>query len=211
MKAEIKYLAIGLAVTGITTTSYAAGITVNWQTAQSTFIASTITPLNYLDGDLVEVGTFAVAPIIGSPSLANFTVFGTTLTETGVNAGLISASRTGSDVGFAHSQIYVVAFNNATGVNPTQEAIFFVNDANNPNWKFPAVSDFPNSTLIDLQDMFTGANNGTLAPGATIVWGTKTVDPSGPYNVLAMIPEPTTWALVGTGLLGLLAFRRRHS
>ncbi|HXI85220.1 MAG TPA: PEP-CTERM sorting domain-containing protein [Verrucomicrobiae bacterium] len=209
MKNGIKYLFAGVMATGIAMSSYGAAITVNWGTALNTFIASTVSPLNYLDGDLVEVGTFAVPPTIGSPSLANFTVFGTTLTGTGANAGIVSGSKTGSDAGFAHNQIYMVAFNNATGVGASLETIFFVNDANNPNWRFPASSDFPNSCSIDLQDMFTGANNGTLAPGATITWGTKTVDPSGPYNVIAMIPEPTTWTLVGTSLLGLLAFRRR--
>jgi hypothetical protein len=209
MKTGIKYLVAGLVATGIAMSSY-ANITVNWNTAFNSFIASTITPLNYLSGDLVEVGTFSVPPNPGSPSLANFTVFGTTLTGTGALVGTFGASKTASDVGFAHAQIYLVAFNNATGIGASQEGIFFVNDANNPNWRFPATADIPNSTTIDLQSMFTGSNDGTLAPGATIIWGSKGVDPSGPYNVLALVlPEPSTWMLVETGLLGLLAFRRR--
>ena len=132
----VKYLFAAAVATGMSMSSYAV-ITVNWGTAQSTYIASTVSPLNYLDGDLVEIGTFAVAPTPGSPSLAGFTVFDTALTGTGANAGIISASKTGSDAGFAHTQIYMVAFNNATGIGASEEAIFFVNDANNPAWKFP--------------------------------------------------------------------------
>ncbi len=209
MKNGIKYLFAGLVATGLAMSSY-ANITVNWNTAFNSFIASTVSPLNYLSGDLVEVGTFASAPTIGSPSLAGFTVFGTTLTGTGLSAGTFGGSATGSDAGFAHSQIYLVAFNSPTSAGATLETIAFVNDANNAAWKFPATSDVINTTTIDLQDMFTGADNGTLAPGATIIWGAKTVDPSGPYNVIAMIPEPSTWALVGTALLSLLTFRRRN-
>jgi len=213
MKNGIKYLVAGLVATGITMSSYAAGITVNWATSQNTFIADNTGSLNYLSGDLIEVGAFTSGPTIGSSSLANFVVFGTTLSATGLGAGSFSASHNGSDVGFAHTQIYLVAFNNATGIGATQEGIYFVNDANNANWKFPAASDTITTTTFDLQDLFTNGTTAQPAAGATVVFGSTGVDTSGPSNMveLKVVPEPSTWMLVGTGLLGLLGLRRRRS
>ncbi|HXI85219.1 MAG TPA: PEP-CTERM sorting domain-containing protein [Verrucomicrobiae bacterium] len=210
MKNGIKYLVAGLVATGISVGAY-ANITVNGGTALNTFMADK--DLNYLDGNLIEIGTFTVAPTIGSPSLANFVVYGSTLTQSGVSAGVFSFSKTASDTGFLHTQIYVVAFNNATGVGATQEGIYFVNDSNASNWKFPATADFPNSTSFDMQDMFTSGNAVTPSAGSTVVFGSTQRDTVNGDNAvkLALVPEPSTWMLVGTGLLGLLGLRRRRS
>jgi PEP-CTERM motif len=211
MKNGIKYLVAGLVATGITVGSY-ANITVGGGTSQNTFMADA--SLNYLSGDLIEIGTFATAPTNGSPSLAGFTVFASTLTDTGGSAGVFSFSQTASDTGFSHDQIYVVAFNNATGINPSQEGIYYVNDANNAAWKFPATADVPNSTTIDMQDLFVSGSSVSLKPGATIVFGGATVDNANADNALELatiVPEPSTWMLVGTGLIGLLGLRRRRS
>jgi len=211
MKNGIKYLVAGLAATGLAVSSY-ANITVGWSTAKNSYITDNTGAAGYLSGDLVEVGSFASAPTVGSPSLAGFTVYGTTLTGTGGNVGIFSGSVNAPDAGFAHNQIYLVAFNNATGtVTPgvTQLGIFVVNDSTVPSWKFPATADIPNSTAIDLQDLFTG-NSGALVSAATVVYGSTGTD-GGTYSLaeLKVVPEPSTWMLVGTGLLGLLGLRRR--
>jgi hypothetical protein len=209
MKNGIKYLVAGLVATGLTASASYAVITVNAGAAQNTFLSDS--SVNYLSGDLVEIGTFATTPTVGSASLAGFTVFGSTLTDTGGSAGVFSFGQTASDTGFSHDQIYIVAFNNATGVNPTQEGIFYVGDASNSAWKFPATADVPNSTQVDIQDLFVSGSSVSLKPGATIVYGGATVDAVNADNALelAVVPEPSTWMLVGTGLLGLLGLRRR--
>jgi len=214
MKNGIKYLIAGLVATGMLVSSSYANITTSWQTALNTFIADN--SLNYLSGDLVEVGTFASPPTQGSPSLAGFTVFGTTLTGTGANAGVFGGSTNRSDVGFAHTQIYLVAFNNATGIvtpGVTQEGIYFVDDTINTNWRFPATADTIPSTTIDLQNLFASGASAAPAPGAHIVFGSGVRDNANADNAaeLAIVPEPSTWMLVGTGLIGLLGLRRRHS
>jgi PEP-CTERM motif len=214
MKNGIKYLVAGLVATGITVGAY-ANITVNAGTTLNTFLTDNTGPANYLSGDLVEVGMFSTAPTPGSSSLANFVVYGSTLTGTGLGAGIFSFTKFASDVGFAHSNIWIVVFNNATGINASQEGIYAESMASKPNWKFPATADVPNSTSVDLQDMFTDGTSGTLATGAQIIFGSVGVDPGGgiPNNIvkLALVPEPSTWMLVGTGLLGLLGLRRRRS
>jgi len=213
MKNGIKYLVAGLVATGMTVGASYANVTVGWNTAQNAFLTDNTGAANYLSGDLTEVGVFTSGPTVGNPSLANFVVFGTALTGTGGSVGAVSGNTTASDVGFAHNQIYLVVFNAATQGAATQEGIFDVSDAVKTTWKFPATADVPNSTSIDVQDLFVGGGGSVLAPGAQIVYGSAGTDQSGPFSLAEtkLIPEPSTWMLVGTGLLGLLGLRRRRS
>jgi hypothetical protein len=213
MKNGIKYLVAGLVATGITVGAYAT-ITVNANTAFNAFVTDNTGANNYLSGDLVEIGSFASAPTVGSPSLAGFTVFGSTLTGTGASAGVISAALTGPDGVWTHNQIYLVTFNAATVGAATQEGIFDVGDASNSKWKFPATADTLNTTSIDVQDLFLAGGSASLATGAQVVFGGVGTDPSGPFSLAetaTIVPEPSTWMLVGTGLIGLLGLRRRRS
>ena len=210
MKNGIKYLVAGLVATGLTVSSYAT-ITATLNAASNSYVTDNTGAANYLTGDLVEIGAFSVAPTVGSPSLANFTVFATGLTS----SGGFSVSKTLNPAGaFSHTQVYLVVFNqaNANIIGTTQLAIADVNDASNTSWRFPADADVPSSTLIELDSLFNGTT-GNLATGAQILFGGHAQDPSGPYNMLetGLIPEPSTWVLVGTGLVGLLGLRRRRS
>lgn len=167
-------------------------------------------PANYLSGDLVEIGTFSVAPAIGSPSLAGFTPFATTLTGTGNFAGSFSGSGNADAGAFSHAQIYPVVFNAPTAGAATDLAIAYLNDATNPTWRFPANTDALNTTSFDLDSLFASPGmSAALAPGATIVYGKAGFDPAGHSLLMTGIPEPST-ILVATGFLGLLGFRRRN-
>ena len=212
MKNGIKYLVAGLVATGLTVSSYAT-ISATLNAANNSYVTDNTGSLNYLSGDRVELGTFSVAPTVGSPSLANFTVFATALTGTGIGVGSFSATGTIPSAGaFSHTQIYLVVFNNASGVNPSQLAIADVNDAINTAWRFPADADIPNSTTFELDSLFSGTTGAAVAAGQ-IIYGSVGQDASGPYNLLKtqLVPEPSTWMLVGTGLIGLLGLRRRRS
>jgi len=213
MKNGIKYLIAGLVATGMMVSSSYAVITVNWGANNSSFVTDNTGAANYLQNALVEVGAFSSGPTIGSSSLANFTVFSSAHTGTGGNAGIWSGSTTASDVGFAHLQEYLVVFNAATQGAATQEAIVDVAFANNGQWRFPATSDSITAVTWDLNSLFASPGaSANLAPGGQVVFGSVGFDPAG-FSLVktALVPEPSTYVLVGTGLLGLLGLRRRRS
>jgi len=145
-----------------------------------------------------------------------FTAFGTGHIGDGLlPAGFAGESTSGDDTGFAHQQIYLVAFNASTAAAATQIGVWSVDFTSaNPNaaaWRFAASTDFPNTTTIDLEDLTSspGTGNAPLASGAHIWLGTgTTADVNGNFR-LTGIPEPSTYALVATGLVGLLGLRRR--
>jgi len=215
MKNGIKYLVAGLVATGLAVSSSYAVITVSYTAAGSSYVTDSTGAANYLSGDLVEIGAFTGTPTVGSPSLANFTVFSSTITGSGPLAGSYAGGSTADAGAFSHAQIYLVVFNQATAnVVPgtTQLAIADVAFASDPAWKFPANADIPNTTAFDLDELFNGGTVGTLGTGATVYWGSTGTD-GGSYNLLQTVvvpvPEPSTYVLVGTGLLGLLGLRRR--
>jgi hypothetical protein len=210
MKNGIKYLVAGLVATGLTVSSYAAGpISVNWgagDVTEFTDVSGTALPV----GDLVLVGTFTVAPTDGQSTLANFVTFGTGHSGDGaLPAGYSSDGLTASDAGFAHTQMYLVVVNATTIGAATQEGIYTVSDVQNPAWKFPATTDVPSLTTIDVEDLNSSpGSQAALNPGADIVFGSG-IDASGNVRLANLVPEPSTYLLVGTGLLGLLGLRRR--
>src|ERR1035437_10339903 len=94
MKKGIKYLVAGLVATGLTVSSYAS-VTVGWGTFSTTFLSDSgglsTDATQLAPGDLLEVGTFAVAPVgvtlaTVNATLASFEVFGTGTINNGPGA-----------------------------------------------------------------------------------------------------------------------------
>jgi len=210
---SIKYIMAGLIAAGIAASSYAT-VSVGWNTGGNTFFTDNTGAANYLSGCLLEIGTFTNTPSLANLVNGSFAVFGSTLTGTGGNAGVINSGNSSSGTAgavFTHAQIYLVAFNAATAGAATQWGIFDVTDTINTNWKFPGDADVVASTAIDAQDMANGGT-GTAAPGSQVVFGGRGTDNSGPFSLLetAPVPEPSSYALVGMGLLGAIGLIRRR-
>lgn len=174
-------LIIGLIAMEMVFSSYAGNIEVTATAQSQTYLANssgTYTPAGWL----LQVGTFASTPTNGSSSLAGFTVFGSGVT--GSLGGDFSVDTTADETGFAHTQIYLVAFNAPTTNAATQMGIYYVDMASNSDWRFPASSDIPNSTAIDIDELIANPaeNPPQLAAGAHVVFGSTAYDASGPYT-----------------------------
>ena len=168
--------------------SYGANITVNWGAVDVTGIALAGSGNEYGTvngvpcGDLVEIGTFTNAPAVGSSSLSNFVVFGSSTVGNTFGCGyggdgFWSAATVGSEAGFAHAQIYIVVANTTTVAAASQVGIFYVSDSVNPNWRFPASTDSVTQTTIDIEDLLSnpGTPSTNLATGAQIIYGSGPV------------------------------------
>ena len=154
---------VGLIGVVTTLSSYAANITVDVQAQSSTYMAlSDGTYIPTASGDRIEIGTFASTPTDGSSSLAGWSVFGTGTYAAALRMEACLQPYAGSGTGFAHTQIYLVMYDNVTGVGYTQLGIYYVGLGNNGFWRFPANTDILNVTAIELEDLVN--NFGTSAP-----------------------------------------------
>jgi len=226
MNKGIKYIAVGLLAVGTVASSYAGNITVNWGANDVTGIslAGGTTPVPA--GDLVEVGWFSSAPTVGSASLAGFTPIATAHVGDNSIPGFWGVSSFTNEPAVAHQQIYIVAFNATTALLATQEGIWDANDGSQSNWKFPASTDIPNSTTLDLENIlqnFTGpnpslANGGQTVFGGAVRFVASDANDAGantswmPLQNIVAVPEPSSLVLVALGMLGGLGvIRRRRS
>lgn len=214
MNKGIKALVVVAAAIGISASSYAAAITVNWAAFAATGVSLEGAGISAVPtGDLVEIGYFTIAPTPGSSSLANFVPFGSTTTfgVGGFDGFWQGHASSADEVPFSGQQIYIVAFNAATAGAATQEGIF---TSSLGTWKFPS-STPPATTGIELQDLVVNPTGPTptLAGTASILFG------SGPFTdgagsaylkLQTIVPEPSTVALVGLGMLGMIGFIRRR-
>ncbi len=199
MNKVTKYFAV-LAVALLVTASVKANgpITVNWSAQIDTGVAladgTTLVP----GGSSMSIGTFTVAPTLGSSSLANYVVFDTNTMGVGFggidgffSAGSLLNETNGANFGFTHMQIYLVIDAGS------QRGIF-----TSTSWAFPGSGDNPASTTIDVTQ---------VVPGGVIFGAAKHAGgPAGNLIDLAIIPEPSTIVLVGFGLLGAVGVARRR-
>ncbi len=223
MNKAVKYAIAGAAALTMSLSSYAV-ITVNWGSQDATPYTladgSTLVP----QGDLIEVGYFSTTAGLTTlntavQNLANFTSYATGAVGDGFAFdGFAGEDNDVSGWGFQHQQIYLVAFNASTAAAATQMGVWSVTfgsaNANQAGWRFPSDSDIPNDTSVDMDDLTLapGTADGALATGANIWLGTgTTADGNGGMDLAQLVPEPSTYMLVGTGLIGLLAIRRRRS
>ena len=166
-------------------------------------------------GDLVAIGHFGtmtdtqIEAITSATDLWNaFTVFATGSIGDGEDSTAIgtfaeASSRFGG-AGFFSMNAYLIAFNAGTYTTATQYGCF---RGSAETWVFPRDDAAP-AQIIDTASC-TGLVNVLIGD-----FGTGTF--YSPYqdewlNALALIPEPSTCALVGVGLLGILGMMRRKS
>jgi len=225
MSKGIKYLVVGLAATGLALSVRAANITESWSANDVTGLSLAGGTNGLPAGDLIEIGVFSVAPTVGSPSLANFTAFSASTTAVASggdpNGFWPAVVKTASDAGFASQQAYMVAFNAPTAGAATQEGIYYLTGVHLApgaagQWVFQSSADLNTEATPDIEDLIVspGTAGATLAATAHIVFGGGPVfDSKDSYTFLQLqtVPEPSTYMLVGTGLLGLLGLRRRRS
>jgi len=212
MKCRFEYLMIGFLALRVATSSLAGNISVIAEAKSYTYLADASG--NYTPaGWLLELGTFASTPTDGSSDLSNFTVFCSGYT--GSLGGDFDFGGYYPEDGFTHQQIYLVAFNAASAGAATELGIYYINDADDTNWKFPASTDDPNDTQFDIDNMFvaSGTANTSLVPGGHIVFGSVAYDPEG-YTQLRLAstsgtppppPPDTNFVAVAGSYSGLVS------
>lgn len=211
--------------------SAALGAVVEWGAGVSNGF-SVASGANLPDNSLVRVGSFDIADGVIAQNAFNipflnshFTQFG--LAHIGDNVGDINghfASTSQNDSGstglnLAGRQIYIWAFASTDNSTPaasiltaTQQGIFYIDLANDPDWAFPVQDPVPQNTTIDLSDLTQLANPGALRNGAHVVIGNfpgGTSTTTNAPNFALAVPEPASLGLAFAGATAILIRRRR--
>jgi len=171
---------------------------------------ASLTPLP--DGDVFLVGTFSnvggltlagtTAAVLASGGWTQFD--GSQVTSTlGGNSGKLTGQaqdNTASAMPFNQQPLYVVIFNNTNAANASQMGIF----------RAPTVSIgdawvFPTNAGGGTDQISISMNETSMAAVGGI--GSTTASPQR-FVLTSLVPEPTAFVLIVSGMLGLLGYRR---
>ena len=179
-------------------------ISVVWGLDRNGFTDSSYTGLP--QGDLVAIGTFgtlsdAAISALATPSAvwSAFSSYATGAIGDGENStavGVLWEDSEADGTGFYGKTVYVVAFNASSAASASGMWV-----GKGP-WSFSA-----NDSAYDFGEL-TAANVliGSYANGA---FYNPYQDDT--YDALVLVPEPSTFLLVGVGLVGVLGMMRRRS
>jgi len=232
----VKYSAVIAAITLCVSTAKVNAMTVNWAndngaTALTLNGGTTGLPV----GDIVEIGIFnsgmsdaAITALFtgavgnGTAIQSAFHVFASGQIGDGGSAGTVvgafAESSISAGAGFFTSNIYMVVFNVTSAGqigSATQMGVFKGPSAVAAPWLFPA--DDGGTATVTADDMTAasvlighygaGTYSDSVANGATGWYG----DNVNALELAQIVPEPSTYMLVGMGLLGAWGLRRRRS
>lgn len=191
--------------------------TVDWGASVDNGLADAF-GVKLLPGSLLLLGSFDVPDSTiqansGNISflMSHFTTFGTSTIGNNVGgaSGFFFQHTVGNTTAIQGLSIYIWAFNSPTTTTATQQGIFSATALS--NWIFPNQVGNPNSTAVDFTDL-TNAAGTALNSNANIVVGGFAQGLGNTLDFdLALIPEPSTYALAILGLPVFLFVRRKRT